>query len=235
MGPRCGVVAGPHPDRSGVRKQPEEVTCGWGAPAGSQPRHVSWSQDLLRSNQVVNQVGHAVITASSDVPGIQNNGHGCPLHVPWRAGPRRVCSHPVPTRAFAHSVPCTRSSLFLAFGPQFQVTSLAGLGGHSEQQWCPLLASLTQQCLSPWATGLACRWSARSCLSSCSLQSPLSAGQHAPCMHAKSLRCVRLCHPMDCGPPGSSVHGSLLAGILERVAISFSRGSFQPRDQTRVS
>ena len=143
MGPRCGVVAGPHPDRSGVRNQPEEVTCGWGAPAGSQPRHVSWSQGLLRSNQVVNQVGHAVITASSDVPGIQNNGHGCPLHVPWRAGPRRVCSHPVPTRAFAHSVPCTWSSLFLAFGPQFQVTSLAGLAGHSEQQWCPLLASLT--------------------------------------------------------------------------------------------
>ena len=96
VGPRCGVVAGPRPDRSGVRAQPEEVTCGWGAPAGGQLLHASWSQDLLRSNQVVNQVGHAVITASSDIPGIQNNGHGCPLHVPWRAGPPRVCSHPVP-------------------------------------------------------------------------------------------------------------------------------------------
>ena len=34
------------------------------------------------------------------------------------------------------------------------------------------------------------------------------------------------CDPMDCNPPGSSVHGILQAGILEWVAISFSRGSF---------
>ena len=36
-------------------------------------------------------------------------------------------------------------------------------------------------------------------------------------------------------PPGSSVHGILLARILEWVAISSSRGSFWPRDQTHVS
>ena len=36
-------------------------------------------------------------------------------------------------------------------------------------------------------------------------------------------------------PPGSSVHGISQARILEWVAISFSRGSFQPRDQTSVS
>ena len=35
-------------------------------------------------------------------------------------------------------------------------------------------------------------------------------------------------------PPGSSVHGISQARILEGVAISFSRGSFQPRDQTSV-
>ena len=40
---------------------------------------------------------------------------------------------------------------------------------------------------------------------------------------------------MDCSPSGSSVHGILLARILEWVAISFSRGSSQPRDQTQVS
>ena len=40
---------------------------------------------------------------------------------------------------------------------------------------------------------------------------------------------------MDCSPPGSSVHGTLQARILEWVAISFSRGSSQPRDQTWVS
>ena len=38
---------------------------------------------------------------------------------------------------------------------------------------------------------------------------------------------------MDCSPPGSSVHG-ILQAILEWVAISFSRGSSQPRDRTRV-
>ena len=39
---------------------------------------------------------------------------------------------------------------------------------------------------------------------------------------------------MDCRPPGSSVHGISQARILEWVAISFSRGSSQPRDQTWV-
>ena len=32
-------------------------------------------------------------------------------------------------------------------------------------------------------------------------------------------------HPVDCSPPGSSVHGILQARILEWVAVSFSRGS----------
>ena len=40
---------------------------------------------------------------------------------------------------------------------------------------------------------------------------------------------------MDCSPPGFSVHGILQARILKWVAISYSRGSSQPRDQTRVS
>ena len=47
--------------------------------------------------------------------------------------------------------------------------------------------------------------------------------------------CPTLCDPMDCRPPGSSVHGVLQARMMEWVAISFSRGSFQPKDQTRVS
>jgi len=40
---------------------------------------------------------------------------------------------------------------------------------------------------------------------------------------------------MDCSSPGSSVHGISQARILEWVAISFSRGSSQPRDQTHIS
>ena len=47
--------------------------------------------------------------------------------------------------------------------------------------------------------------------------------------------CPTLCDPMDRSLPGSSVHGILQARILESVAISFSRGSSQPRDQTRIS
>ena len=47
--------------------------------------------------------------------------------------------------------------------------------------------------------------------------------------------CPTLCDLMDYSPPGSSVHGILQARILEWVAISFSRGSSWPRNQTRVS
>ena len=47
--------------------------------------------------------------------------------------------------------------------------------------------------------------------------------------------CPTLGDPMDCSPPGSSVHGIFQARILEWVAISFSRGSSLSRDRTRVS
>ena len=44
--------------------------------------------------------------------------------------------------------------------------------------------------------------------------------------------CPALCDPMDCNPPGFSVHEILQARILEWVAVCFSRGSSQPRDRT---
>ena len=47
--------------------------------------------------------------------------------------------------------------------------------------------------------------------------------------------CPTLCHPMGCSSPGSSIHGIFQARILEWVAIAFSRGSSQPRDETWVS
>ena len=47
--------------------------------------------------------------------------------------------------------------------------------------------------------------------------------------------CMTLCYPMDCSSSGSSVHGVSQARILEWVAISFSRGSSRPRDQTFIS
>ena len=49
-----------------------------------------------------------------------------------------------------------------------------------------------------------------------------------------SLSLVWLCDPIDCSPPGSSVHRILQARILEWAAISFSRGSSKPRDWTWV-
>ena len=56
------------------------------------------------------------------------------------------------------------------------------------------------------------------------------------CMHAKSLQsCPTLCYFVDRSWPGSSVRGILQARILEGIAISFYRGSSQPRDQTCIS
>ena len=53
------------------------------------------------------------------------------------------------------------------------------------------------------------------------------------CLHAQL--CLTLCDPMDPSLPGSSVHETFQARILEWVAITYSRGSSQPRDQTCIS
>ena len=45
--------------------------------------------------------------------------------------------------------------------------------------------------------------------------------------------CLTLCDPVDCSPPGSSVHGILPARILEWVAIPFSRGFSNPGIEPR--
>ena len=47
--------------------------------------------------------------------------------------------------------------------------------------------------------------------------------------------CPALYNPMDCSPPGSSIHGILQARLLEWVAILFCRGSSQARNQTHIS
>ena len=47
--------------------------------------------------------------------------------------------------------------------------------------------------------------------------------------------CPTLCDPMDCSLKCSSVYGIFQARLLEWVAISFSRGFSQARDQTWVS
>ena len=55
------------------------------------------------------------------------------------------------------------------------------------------------------------------------------------CVRAKSLQsCPTLWNPLDCNPPGSSVHGILQTRILEWVAIPFSWGSCWPRGWTCI-
>ena len=55
------------------------------------------------------------------------------------------------------------------------------------------------------------------------------------CACSVARLCLTLCDPMGYSPPGSSVHAISQPRILERVAISYSRGSSWPRGQTSVS
>ena len=54
-------------------------------------------------------------------------------------------------------------------------------------------------------------------------------------MRVCAQSCPILWDPMDCSPPGSSVHRILQARILEWVIMLYSRGSSWPRDRTHVS
>ena len=58
------------------------------------------------------------------------------------------------------------------------------------------------------------------------------AGKKVTVLVAVAQSCPSFCNPMDCRPPGSSVNGILQARTMEWVAIPFSKGSSQPRDQT---
>ena len=54
-------------------------------------------------------------------------------------------------------------------------------------------------------------------------------GCHCLLRPSRSVVC-NSCNPMDCSPPVPSDYGIFQARILNGVVISFSRGSFQPRD-----
>ena len=79
-----------------------------------------------------------------------------------------------------------------------------------------------RQCLPDHST-LHCVWV---CMSACV----------CVCMLSHSVKSYpTLCNPMDCSPPGSSVHGISQARILVWVAMISSRGSSWPWDWTHVS
>ena len=69
----------------------------------------------------------------------------------------------------------------------------------------------------------------------CSNPSPLLFLFSKPDALVWSLSRVWLYDPMDCSPPGSSVHGILQARIPEWVAVSSSRRASRPRNRTWVS
>ena len=62
---------------------------------------------------------------------------------------------------------------------------------------------------------------------------PINLPPWCACMYDQSY--VTLCDPVDCCPPASSAHRIFQARVLEWVAISYSRGSSQPKDQTQIS
>ena len=67
-------------------------------------------------------------------------------------------------------------------------------------------------------------------------QKPSSMPQFGVCVCVSVTQsCLTLCDPIDCSPPGSSVHGILQARTVEWAVFSYSRGSFQTRDWTQVS
>ena len=96
--------------------------------------------------------------------------------------------------------------------------------------------------VSPTCSWILYHWTTREALSNIFV-SPWETFCAIPMVNEASLSkslllaqlCPTLCDPVDCSPPGSSVRGILQARILEWVAISFSRGSSPPRDQTQLS
>ena len=73
------------------------------------------------------------------------------------------------------------------------------------------------------------------CWVECSIPSMSVRSYRLICVCPVAQSCPTVCDPMDCSPPGSSVHGIFQARILEWVAIFFSRGSSWPRDPTCFS
>ena len=55
------------------------------------------------------------------------------------------------------------------------------------------------------------------------------------CVCSVAQSCLTLCDPLNCSPPGFSIHGVFQARILKRVAVSSSRGFSWPKDWTQVS
>ena len=110
-------------------------------------------------------------------------------------------------------------------GPQAQSLSVSGLGflvrKQSKQEWLYLSVTMREEMLVIFVSFIVF-------LLFQILMFTKPRGKNTDHRKMKVLvaqSCPTLCDPMDCSPPGSSVHGILQTGILEWVAIIFTRGS----------
>ena len=99
----------------------------------------------------------------------------------------------------------------------------------------PWLARLLCPCNSPGKnTGVGCYFPlCLLALGNFNNKHLLQSGKSGGCCFLVTKHVQLFCHPMDCSPPGSSVH-EISQEILERVAMSSSRGSSWARDGTQV-
>ena len=104
-----------------------------------------------------------------------------------------------------------------------------------------ILDALTSHCRKSFHVGelfYVSKWCWSNAISVLFLMEKLPKAKTGCCTYSLVLvaqSCLTLCVPMDCSPPGSSVHGILLVRILERIAMPPSKISSWPRDRTWVS
>ena len=119
-------------------------------------------------------------------------------------------------------------SIFLPWGLSELASSCCGNSLHS---LLPSFSGLYEQTFTPRSQYMSAAGHQKLCWT---LWGSTRLGS-APCVCTDAQSCPALCDPMDCSPPGSSVHGIFQARILELVALSYSRGSSRPRDWTHIS
>ena len=138
------------------------------------------------------------------------NSYGTRIQVPQQVDSRKEEPLVIHTNSFlfTHRF-CFSSAASMLRATRLRCVCMGGGGGH-----CPYFLFFSQKTPGKEKT----------------------VGQRRPQLSVLFVQsCLTLCDPKDCNPPGSSVHVILQARILEWVAMPFSRGSSQPRDQTQVS
>ena len=168
-----------------------------------------WKWKLLRSSD---HISHSVVSDSLRPHELQHTRPPCPSPTPGvhsDSCPLSQWCHPAIASSVVPFSSCPQS---LPATESFPVSQLFTWGGQSTG--VSALASFLPKKSQGWSPSEWTRWIF---------------------LQSKGLSCPTLCSPMDCSPPGSSIHGIFQVSILEWVAVPFSRGSSPPRDQTQAS